>query len=99
MSYLIDGGAPAGIKIMPGDDGWRMKSNMIKTITIQGKSRTNPSGIEMDEFPLMRIRRRKNASLGIGSIRLFSVMRPSSEAEILGADGSLFVRCCMKPIV
>lgn len=36
----------------------------IKIMTMQGKRRTTPSGIEMDEFPFSRILRLSTDSLG-----------------------------------
>lgn len=62
--YLIGGGAPAGIRILPGEEGCRTKTIKISIITMNGNRRTNPKGIEMPEFPLSLIRRRKKARRG-----------------------------------
>lgn len=60
----MGGGAPAGIRILPGEEGCRTKRIKISVITINGNKRTNPKGIEMPEFPLSLIRRRKKARRG-----------------------------------
>lgn len=60
---LIDGGVPAGIKIPPGEEGCRTKRSKMRTITRHGNNKTNPRGIEIDEFPFSRILRRKKANL------------------------------------
>lgn len=64
-TYLIAGGAPAGIKIPTPDLGWRTKSTKINTTTIHGNNRTTPSGIEMLELPFNRSGRLKNANLDV----------------------------------
>jgi hypothetical protein len=61
----MDGGAPAGIRIRPGEEGWVTMRRTIRTITIHGNSSTNPNGIEIVEFLLSRIRRLKKANFGI----------------------------------
>lgn len=83
----MEGGVPAGIKIPPGDEGCRTKRSRMKTITRHGNSKTNPKGIEMDELPFKRMRRRKKAKGA--ELRPFS--RGSSSMGRLGALGSRFV--------
>ena len=61
MAYLMAGGAPAGINILPGDEGCLTKSTSIRMMTMQGKRMTTPSGTEMLEFPLSLNGLRKNA--------------------------------------
>jgi hypothetical protein len=83
----IEGGVPAGIRIPPGDEGWRTNKSRMKTITRHGNSKTNPRGIEIDELPFNRIRRRKKANRE--GLRPFS--RGPSSIGRLGALGSRFV--------
>lgn len=64
-------------------------------MTMHGKSRTNPSGIDILEFPFNRILLRKNANLE--RTRLFSSLKSFSEG-ILGVEGSCFDICCTHPI-
>lgn len=59
QTNLIAGGVPAGIKCLPGDAGWRTKRINIKTMTIHGNKRTSAKGIDMEELPFSRIRRRR----------------------------------------
>ena len=101
MAYRIEGGAPAGINILAGEDGCRTTSTSINIITMIGKSRTAPRGMEILELPLSRIRRRKNASLGV----MRSLWRDKSPREgsfsrvgRLGDEGILFTRFCTNPI-
>jgi hypothetical protein len=61
-SYLMAGGAPAGINILPGEEGCLTKSTSMRMMTMQGKRMTTPSGTEMLEFPLNLNGLRKNAS-------------------------------------
>jgi hypothetical protein len=91
----MDGGAPEGIKMRPGDDGCLTKRKSIKVTTMHGNSRTKPSGIEMDELPLMRIRRRKKDNRG--RPRPFSPLK-SSRDGIFGVEGILFISPCTKPM-
>ena len=83
---------PAGIKIPPGDEGCRTNKSRMKTITRHGNSNTNPRGIEIDELPFNRMRRRKNANRE--GLRPFS--RGPSSMGRLGALGSRFVMRWMK---
>jgi hypothetical protein len=85
---LIDGGAPAGMRIRPEEEGCRTKRRRIRTITRHGNNKTNPKGIEMDEFPFSRIRRLKNANLGRD--RPFSREKSSIDGNA-GAEGKRFV--------
>ena len=64
-------------------------------MTRQGKRRTNPSGIDIDEFPFSRIRRRRNDNLG--SIRPFSREKSSRDGR-LGEEGIRFVIFCTSPM-
>ena len=48
------GGAPAGIKMVPGELGWRTNSTRMSTSTMQGKSTTTPSGTDIRELPRRR---------------------------------------------
>jgi len=61
----MDGGAPAGIRIRPVEEGCVTMRRTIRTITIHGNRSTKPSGIEIAEFLLSRIRRLKKANFGI----------------------------------
>lgn len=61
-TYLIAGGAPAGINILPGEEGCLTKSTSMRMMTMQGKRMTTPSGTEMLELPLNLKGLRKNAS-------------------------------------
>jgi hypothetical protein len=97
MAHLIDGGAPAGMFMMPCESGDRTKSIMIIIITRHGNRSTRPSGIETDELPLSRIRRRKKDNRG----EVFSVWRErSSKLSRLSFEvGSLLVMSCRNPMV
>ena len=55
------GGAPAGIKIVPGEEGCITTSIRIKTMTIQGNKSTKPIGMDILEFPFSRILLLRNA--------------------------------------
>ena len=83
---------PAGIRIPPGDEGCRTNKSKMKTITRHGNSKTNPRGIEIDELPFNRMRRRKKANRE--GLRPFS--RGASSIGRLGALGSRFVMRWMK---
>jgi hypothetical protein len=93
----MDGGAPAGMFIMPCESGDRTKSIIIIIITRHGNRSTRPSGIETDELPLSRIRRRKKDNRG----DVFSVWRErSSNLSRLSFEvGSLLVMSCRNPMV
>ena len=87
--HLIDGGAPAGISILPVDEGCRTTRTSIRIITIQGNRSTAPRGMETFELPFKRIRRRKKANLGV----IRSVWRDTSSREgRLGEEGIRFTR-------
>jgi hypothetical protein len=62
---------------------------------MQGNSKTNPSGIEIDELPFKRIRLRKNDNRGK---RLpFSFLK-SSRDGIFGVEGIRFTSPCTRPM-
>ena len=95
-TYRIDGGVPAGMFMMPCESGDLTKRTKINIITRHGNSKTRPSGIETDEFPFNRIRRRKKDNRGDSfSARRDiwpSLSRPSCE------DGSFLVKSWRNPI-
>ena len=91
----MDGGEPAGTRIRPGDEGCLTTRTSIKSTTMLGNRSTKPSGIEIEEFPFNRIRRRKRDRLG--SRLDFSPFNSSREGTF-GDDGMLFRRLLMKPI-
>ena len=95
-AYLIEGGAPAGSNIRPGDDGCLTKRMRISTKTMHGKSSTNPRGMEIEEFPFNLIRRRKNDNRG--RTLLFSFRKSSRDGK-LGDDGIFFTMPWTKSIV
>lgn len=95
ITNLIDGGAPAGMRIRAGEDGWRRKRSTIRTITRHGNNKTKPKGTEIEEFRFSRIRRRKNANLG--NTGPFS-RENSSNDGMAGVDGRRFLIRCIKPI-
>ncbi len=64
FTYLINGGAPAGISIFPGEAGCRTMRTSIEIITRRGNKSTAPNGIDIDELPFKRILLLKNDSLG-----------------------------------
>ena len=72
-----------------------MSTNM-STMTRHGKRRTKPKGIEMEELPLIRIRRLKKESFGTS--RPFSPEKSLSDGK-LGDEGIRFFRFCTRPIV
>ena len=72
--YRIEGGVPAGISIIPSVSGVLMKSTDMSPKTRHGNKRTMPSGIETDELPLRRMRRRKKPIRG----GIFSARRGGS---------------------
>jgi hypothetical protein len=92
---LIDGGAPAGINILPGDEGCRTTRIRIRITTRHGKRRTNPSGIDIEEFRFSRILLRKNDNLGTN--RPFS-REMSSRVGRFGEEGIRFEIFCISPI-
>lgn len=61
VSYLIAGGAPAGISIRPGEFGCLTKRMRMRMTTMSGNNITTPTGIEMVELPLKRSGLRKKA--------------------------------------
>ena len=65
-------------------------------MTMHGKSRTMPSGIDTDELPLRRIRRRKKPNRG-DSLSARRVMS-SSFGKLAGDDGMRFARFCISPM-
>jgi hypothetical protein len=66
-------------------------------MTMHGKSRTIPSGMEMDEFPFSRMRRRKKANRGdnVSTRR----DRSSNFSMLACEDGSLLTIFCTSPMV
>ena len=62
-AYRMAGGAPAGMKIVPGEEGCTTMSINIRIITIHGNRSTKPKGIDIFELPFSRIRRLKKADL------------------------------------
>ncbi len=69
-TYLIAGGAPAGINILPGDAGCLTKSTRMRMTTMQGKSTTTPNGTDILEFPRnlkgLRKKARREANRFVG---------------------------------
>lgn len=93
--HLISGGAPAGINILPGEDGCRTTRTSIKIITISGNKSTTPNGIDIFELPFKRILLLKNANLG--KIRSFRRLISSRDGR-LGEEGIRFANFCTSPI-
>lgn len=62
---------------------------------MHGNSRTNPNGIEIDELPFNRMRRRKKDKPG--SAGAFSLLKSSRDGK-LGDEGIRLTRPCMKPM-
>jgi hypothetical protein len=62
---------------------------------MHGNSRTNPNGIEIDELPFNRMRRRKNDNPG--SAGAFSLLISSRDGE-WGDEGIRLTRPCRKPM-
>ena len=81
--------------ILTGDEGCRTMRTRMRTMTMHGNSRTTPRGMEIDELPLMRMRRRKKARRG--DIRSFWREMSSSEGR-LGEEGILFTISWTSPI-
>jgi hypothetical protein len=95
LTNRMEGGAPEGIKMRPEEDGCLTKRKRIRMTTMQGKSRTKPSGIEIDEFPFIRIRRRKNDNCG--KPRPLSPLKSLSDG-MFGVEGILLTSPCTKSI-
>lgn len=94
-AYLINGGAPAGISIVPDEDGCLTMRTSIKIITRSGNKSTAPNGMDIDEFPFKRMRLLKNPNLG--SKR--SCFRDISSSEgRLGGEGIRFAKLCINPM-
>jgi hypothetical protein len=72
------------MRIPPGEEGCLTKISTIRTITRHGNSKTNPSGIEIDELPFNLIRRLKKANRDTSLP--FSWETSSRDARA-GADG------------
>lgn len=87
--HLISGGAPAGINILPGEDGCRTMRTSINIITRRGNKSTAPSGIDIFELPFKRIRLLKKANLG--KIRSFRRLISSKDGR-LGDEGIRFAK-------
>lgn len=92
---LIAGGAPAGIKMPTPELGCRAKSTNINTTTMQGKSKTTPSGMDMLELPfnLSGLLKKASREVFLGFDLLSSIWGSS------GAVGIRFHTLCTKPIV
>ena len=99
MTYLIAGGAPAGMNICPGDDGCRTTIISINITTISGNSSTSPRGTETFELPFKRIRLLKNPKCD----KPLSFFGAHSSIEAsdgrLGDDGILLASVCIKVMV
>lgn len=67
----------------------------ISNTTMHGNSRTNPNGIEIDELPFNRMRRRKNDNPG--SAWAFSFLNSSRDGGF-GDEGIRLTRPSMKPM-
>ena len=93
--YRMAGGAPAGIKMPPGAAGCRTTRTRMRTMTMQGKSKTAPRGTEMDELPFNRTRRRKKAHGE--AIRSGGGERSSRDGK-LGLEGSRLTSRCIRSI-
>lgn len=59
----MEGGAPAGTRMWPGDDGCLITKIRMSMTTMLGNSNMKPRGIEIEEFPFSRMRRRKKENL------------------------------------
>lgn len=94
-AYLINGGAPAGISIVPDEDGCLTMRTSIKIITRSGNKSTAPNGMDIDEFPFKRMRLLKNPNLG--SKRSCCRDISSSEGR-LGGEGIRFAKLCTNPM-
>lgn len=91
----MEGGAPAGLKTLPGAEGCRRKRRHINIITRQGNKRTSERGSETLELPFSRMRRRKKPEGILGIMRsVFSVQLDGKG----GGEGTRFVSCCTNPI-
>src|SRR5947199_910185 len=69
--------------------------NRISNTTMHGNSRTNPNGIEIEELPFNRMRRRKNDNPG--SAWAFSFLISSKDGGF-GDEGIRLTRPPMKPM-
>lgn len=83
MTDLIDGGVPEGTSMEAGEEGCLTNNRTMSTMTMQGNKRTMPRGIEMEEFLLSRMRRRKKANFG--NIPPFSSGPESADGREKGA--------------
>lgn len=93
----MDGGAPAGTSILPGEEGCRTTRTSINISTMHGNKSTKPKGMEMRELSLRRIRRRKKA-MERGDIFSALFERPSS-VGMFCVEGIRFLTFWMKSIV
>lgn len=94
LTFRIEGGEPAGTSIRPGEDGCFTTSIKMRSTTIVGNRSTNPSGIEIEELPFNRIRRRSIDSSG----RTLDFSFQSSLEDMLGDPGNCFHRLWAKPM-
>lgn len=95
MTYRIDGGAPAGTNILPGEDGCLTTSIKMINTTMLGKSRTKPNGIEIEEFPFIFMRLLKNDNLDRGVLLSFF---QSSSVGALGVEGKRLSKLWTRPL-
>ena len=94
-THLINGGAPAGISIRPGDDGCRTKRISIRIITISGNNNTAPKGRDIFELPFNRMRFLEKAKPG--SMCSLLKARSSSEGKS-GGEGARLASFCIHPM-
>jgi len=90
------GGAPAGIIKLPGDELCCTTRAIIRIITMRGNKSTAPSGTDIFELPLSRIRLLKKDNFGMN--RSFSLVKSLREGS-LGDEGILFIKFPTNPMV
>lgn len=88
---------PAGMSILPGEEGCLTTSINIKSTTMLGKSRTKPRGMEMEEldFSFMRLLKKENLEELLNVFADFI----SSRAGAAGVYGTFFINRCTKLLV
>lgn len=77
----MEGGAPAGISIRPGEPGWRTNRIKMRMTTSRGKRMTMPKGTETVELPRNRSGRRKRAKREVMAVRLGDLGLSSTEGS------------------
>jgi len=87
---------PAGIRILPGEEGCLMTSINISSTTMLGNKRMNPSGMEIEEFGFSFIRLLKNDNLE-SPLFAFAVLA-SPRLGAAGVYGTFFINLCTKPL-